>query len=217
MEGPYRVLEVKNIKAEVWKAGIRLMVNVNQVRIYRLRKCDEMQIRTGSSDSKGLCDGSSSFDRVQGRSSELQYGRKKGSDVKRELEEKGLSFKNEQGVRHANKTNKRGPLISSIPSSWSEKSRRIKRIKDKILRYKRSREYESSGPERKIRKGSISKRNKRNFSSNDSNVLPICSKKRRTQEKLAVSVNKYNLRPTGGREVESRSAMETKAQQRGPS
>ncbi|GFW98288.1 uncharacterized protein TNCV_1091661 [Trichonephila clavipes] len=69
--------------------------------------------------------------------------------------------------------------------------------------YKRSRESGWSEPERKIRKGSISKWNKRNLSSNDSNVLPICSKKRRTQDKVAVKTNQYNLRPRNGKEVES--------------
>ncbi|GFX65795.1 uncharacterized protein TNCV_2043281 [Trichonephila clavipes] len=82
--------------------------------------------------------------------------------------------------------------------------------------YKRSRESGSSGPERKIRKRSISKRNKRNLSSKDSNVLPICSKKRRTQDKVAVKTNQYNLRPRGGREVESQPAVERKTQQGGP-
>ncbi|GFV12894.1 uncharacterized protein TNCV_2773921 [Trichonephila clavipes] len=102
-----------------------------------------------------------------------------------------------------------------MPSPWSENSRRIKKIKNEILGFKRSRESGSCGPERKIRKGSISKRNIRNLSSNDSNVLPICSKKHRTQDKVAVSMNKYNLRPRGGREVESRPAMEMKIQQGG--
>ncbi|GFU40084.1 hypothetical protein TNCV_5016111 [Trichonephila clavipes] len=41
--------------------------------------------------------------------------KKKESEVKRELEEKGLSFRNNQGEKHKNKTNKRGPLIRSIP------------------------------------------------------------------------------------------------------
>ncbi|GFW79703.1 uncharacterized protein TNCV_4361291 [Trichonephila clavipes] len=85
-----------------------------------------------------------------------------------------------------------------------------------MLGYKRSRESGSSGPERTIRKCSISKRNKRNLSSNDSNVLPIFSKKRRTQEKVAVSVNRYNLTPRGGKEVEFRPAIERKTQQGGP-
>ncbi|GFX36202.1 low-density lipoprotein receptor-related protein 2 [Trichonephila clavipes] len=54
------------------------------------------------------------------------------------------------------------------------------------------------------------------LSSNDSNVLPICSKKRRTQDKVEVSVSRYNLRPRGEREVESRPAIERKTQQGGP-
>ncbi|GFT19609.1 uncharacterized protein TNCV_2534841 [Trichonephila clavipes] len=62
-----------------------------KVRIYRHRKCDEMEIRTGSSDNGSLRDESSGFDRVQRRSNESQDGKKKGSEVKRELEEKGLS------------------------------------------------------------------------------------------------------------------------------
>ncbi|GFT08642.1 uncharacterized protein TNCV_662131 [Trichonephila clavipes] len=49
-EGPYRVLEVKNNNIVMWSSGKRLTVNVDQVRIYRHRKCDEMEIRTGSSD-----------------------------------------------------------------------------------------------------------------------------------------------------------------------
>ncbi|GFT81158.1 retrovirus-related Pol polyprotein from transposon 17.6 [Trichonephila clavipes] len=48
-EGPYRVLDVKNNNVVVWKAGKRLSINVDQVRIYRHRKCDETEIGTGSS------------------------------------------------------------------------------------------------------------------------------------------------------------------------
>ncbi|GFV42564.1 uncharacterized protein TNCV_3718971 [Trichonephila clavipes] len=59
-------------------------------------KCDETEIGTGSSDNGSLRDESSGFDRVQRRSNESQDGKKKGSEVKRELEEKGLSFKNDQ-------------------------------------------------------------------------------------------------------------------------
>ncbi|GFU40728.1 uncharacterized protein TNCV_3230891 [Trichonephila clavipes] len=125
-EGPYRVLDVKNNNVVIWKAGKRLMINVDQVRIYRHRKCDETEIRTGSSNKGNLRDESSGFDRVQRRSNELRDGKKKGSEVKRELEEKGLSFRNNQGEKHTNKTNKRGPLIRSIPSSWSEKERKPK-------------------------------------------------------------------------------------------
>ncbi|GFU84679.1 uncharacterized protein TNCV_3782051 [Trichonephila clavipes] len=87
----------------------------DQVRIYPHRKCDETEIGTGSSDKGSLCDESSGFDKVQRRSNESRDGKKKGSEVKRELEEKGLSFRNNQGEKHKNKTNKRGPLIRSIP------------------------------------------------------------------------------------------------------
>ncbi|GFS66595.1 uncharacterized protein TNCV_228861 [Trichonephila clavipes] len=139
-----------------------------------------------------------------------------GSDVKRELEKKGLSFKNDEGERYTNKTYKRGPLIRSLPSSWSEQSRRIKRSKKEIIGNKRSRESGSSGTERKIRKGPIQRMNKRTPSSNDTNVLPKYSRKRRTQEKVAAGMSRYNLRPRGGREVESQPPMEKKTQQREP-
>ncbi|GFW42877.1 uncharacterized protein TNCV_734101 [Trichonephila clavipes] len=139
-EGPYRVLDVKNNNVVIWKAGKRLTINVDQVRIYRHRKCDEKEIGTGSSDNGSLRHESSGFDRVQRRSNESQDGKKKGSEVKRELEGKGLSFRNNQGEKHTNKTNKRGPLIRSIPSSWSEKGRMIKKDVLPRLRKKNRRE-----------------------------------------------------------------------------
>ncbi|GFY08427.1 uncharacterized protein TNCV_1358321 [Trichonephila clavipes] len=85
---------------------------VSRVRSYRHRKCDETEIGIGSSDNGSMRDESSGFDRVQCRSNDSRDGKKKGSEVKRELEEKGLSFRNNQGEKHTNKTNKRGPLIS---------------------------------------------------------------------------------------------------------
>ncbi|GFS56972.1 retrovirus-related Pol polyprotein from transposon 17.6 [Trichonephila clavipes] len=95
-EGPYRVLDVKNNNVVIWKAGKRLTINVDQVRIYRHRKCDETEIGTSSSENGNLRDESSGFDRVQRRSNESRDGKKKGSEVKRELEGKGLSFRNNQ-------------------------------------------------------------------------------------------------------------------------
>ncbi|GFX70272.1 uncharacterized protein TNCV_4617091 [Trichonephila clavipes] len=142
-EGPYRVLDVKNNNVVIWKAGKRLTINVDQVRIYRHRKCDETEIGTGSSDNGSLRDKSSGFDKVQRRSNDSRDGKKKGSELKRELEEKGLSFRNDQGENHTNKTNKRGPLIRSILSSWSEKGRMIKKSKKERLGYKRSNESRS--------------------------------------------------------------------------
>ncbi|GFX18427.1 uncharacterized protein TNCV_4307271 [Trichonephila clavipes] len=186
-----------------------------RVRIYLHRKFDETEIGTGGSDNGSLRDESSGFDRVQRRSKESQDGKKKGSKVKRELEGKGLSFKNDQSEKHTNKTNKRGPLIRSIPSSWSEKSRRIKRSKNEVLGYKRSRESGSSGPNRKFRKNSIYRVTKRALSSNDS-VLQKYSWKSPKKDTVAVNTNQCNLRPRGGREVESRPAIERKTQQGGP-
>ncbi|GFX77721.1 uncharacterized protein TNCV_1106381 [Trichonephila clavipes] len=98
------------------------------VRIYRHRKCDETEIGTGSSDNGSLRDESSGFDRVQRRSKELQDGKKKGSEVKRELEEKGLSFKNDQGPERKvqNIVNKRN-LLSNDTNSVSPKNRKKSR------------------------------------------------------------------------------------------
>ncbi|GFS66681.1 uncharacterized protein TNCV_229401 [Trichonephila clavipes] len=82
-EGPYRVLDVKNNNVVIWKTGKRLTINVDQVRIYRHRKCDETDIGTGSSDNGSLRDESSGFDRVQRRSNDSRDGKKKGSEVRR--------------------------------------------------------------------------------------------------------------------------------------
>ncbi|GFW32615.1 uncharacterized protein TNCV_3678631 [Trichonephila clavipes] len=106
------------------ESGKKLTINVDQVRMHRHRKCDETEIGTGSLDNSNLRDESSGFDRVQRRSNESRDSKKIGSEVKRELEEKGLSFRNNQGEKHTNKTNKRGPLIRLIPSSSSEKDRK---------------------------------------------------------------------------------------------
>ncbi|GFS78242.1 uncharacterized protein TNCV_3172021 [Trichonephila clavipes] len=66
---PYRVLDVNN-NVVIWKAGKRLTINVDQVRIYRHRKCDETEIGTGSPDNGSLRDESSGFDRGQRRSND---------------------------------------------------------------------------------------------------------------------------------------------------
>ncbi|GFW88988.1 uncharacterized protein TNCV_2684221 [Trichonephila clavipes] len=216
-EGSYRVLDVKNNSVVIWKSGKRLTNNADQVRIYRHRKCDETEIGTGSSDNGSLRDESSGFDRVQRRSNESRDGKKKGSEVKRELEEKGLSFRNDQGEKRTNKTNKCGPLIRSIPSSWSEKGRMIKKSKNERLGYKRSNESRSGGPERKVQKGSEHRVNKRNLSSNDINsVLPKYRKKSRREETVVPTTSGYNLRPRNGKGVESRPTIERKTQQGGP-
>ncbi|GFW27373.1 uncharacterized protein TNCV_590681 [Trichonephila clavipes] len=180
-EGPYRVLDLH--KGFLWKAGKRLTINVDQVRIYRHRKCDETEIGTGSSRIT-----------VVYAMNRVVLAECNGDQMSRKMVKR-------KGRR-------------SIPSSWSEKSR-IKRSKNEIIGYKRSRESGSSGPDRKLRKSSDYRVPKRVLSSNDS-VFQKCSRKRPKQDKVAVSTNRYNLRLRGGREVESRSAMERKTQQGGP-
>ncbi|GFX69473.1 uncharacterized protein TNCV_380421 [Trichonephila clavipes] len=80
-EGPYRVLEVKHNNLGVWRAGKRLKVNVDQVRLYHQRKSDENEIRAGSSDNNGSKCKSSSFEGVRPRSNMSQYSR--NNDEKR--------------------------------------------------------------------------------------------------------------------------------------
>ncbi|GFV40553.1 retrovirus-related Pol polyprotein from transposon opus [Trichonephila clavipes] len=179
---PYRVLDVKNNNVVIWKAGKRLTINVDQVRIYRHRKCDETEIGTGSPDNGSLRDESSGFDRVQRRSNDSRDGKKQGQ--------------------------------KSIPSSWSEKDRVIKRGKKKRLPCKRSHESRSGGPERKVQKGSEHRVNKRALSSNDTNNdLPKYRKKSRREETVTPTTSGYNLRPRIGKREKSRPTIERKAQQ----
>ncbi|GFX81048.1 uncharacterized protein TNCV_1910411 [Trichonephila clavipes] len=183
-KGPYRVLDVKNNNVVIWKEGNRLTINVDQVRIYRHRKCDETEIGTGSSDNGSLRDESSGFDRVQRRSIRREMVKRKGQ--------------------------------KSIPSSWSEKDRTIKKSKNERLAYKRSHESRSGGPER-VQKGSEHRVNKRNLSSNDTNSdLPKYRKKSRREETVAPTTSGYNLRPRIGKREESRPTIERKTQQGRP-
>ncbi|GFS83220.1 uncharacterized protein TNCV_599831 [Trichonephila clavipes] len=188
------------------------------VRIYRHRKCDETEIGTGNSDNGSLHDESSGFDRGQRRSKDTRDGKKKGSEVKRELEEKGLSFRNNQGKKHTNETNKRRPPIRSIPSSWSEKDRMIKRGKKERLPYKRSHESRSGGPERKVQKESEHRVKKRALPSNyrTNHNLTKFRKKSRREEPVTPTTSGYNFRPLIGKREESRPTIERKAQQGGP-
>ncbi|GFV31467.1 uncharacterized protein TNCV_3462731 [Trichonephila clavipes] len=104
----------------------------------------------------------------------------------------------------------------SIPSSWSEKSRMIKRSKNERLGYKRSHESLSrlGGPERMIQKGLKHRVPKRALSSNyrTNYNLP----KFRKKEKVTPTTSGYNLRPRNGKRVESRPTIERKKQQGGP-
>ncbi|GFX55652.1 uncharacterized protein TNCV_269401 [Trichonephila clavipes] len=158
------------------------------------QQVQQTEIGTGNSDNGSLRDESSGFERVQRRSNDSRDGKKKGSEVKRQLEEKGLSFRNNQGEKHINETNKRRPLIRSIPSSWS------------------------GGPERKVQKGSEHRVNKRALSSNyrTNHSLTKFRKKSRREETVTSTTSGYNLRPRIGKRKESRPTIERKTQQGGP-
>ncbi|GFX19656.1 uncharacterized protein TNCV_2075641 [Trichonephila clavipes] len=64
-EGPYRVLEIKRSNLVIWRAGKRLTVNVDQVKLYHHRKSVEKEIRTSSFDSNSSRYKSSNFEGVQ--------------------------------------------------------------------------------------------------------------------------------------------------------
>ncbi|GFY01027.1 uncharacterized protein TNCV_1364321 [Trichonephila clavipes] len=98
----------------------------------------------------------------------------------------------------------------SIPSSWSEKDRSIKRGKKERLPYKRSHESRSGGPERKVQKGAEHRVNKRVLSSNyrTNHNLTKFRKKSRKEETLTPTTSGYNLRPRIGKE--SRPTIERK-------
>ncbi|GFX28899.1 uncharacterized protein TNCV_4251381 [Trichonephila clavipes] len=80
-----------------------------------------------------------------------------------------------------------------------------------------SNESRDGGPERKVQKGSEHRVNKRNLSSNDSNImLPKFRKKSRREETVTPTTSGYNLRPRIGKRKESRLTIERKTQQGGP-
>ncbi|GFX78992.1 uncharacterized protein TNCV_3912801 [Trichonephila clavipes] len=120
--GPYRVLDVKNNNVVIWKAGKRLTINVDQVRIYRHRKCDETEIGTGSQDNGSLRDESSGLDRVQRRSNDSRDGKKKGSETET------IERKAQQGGPVRSRKGREGndsPYIEERTRSSNKNARRI--------------------------------------------------------------------------------------------
>ncbi|GFW67855.1 uncharacterized protein TNCV_3871861 [Trichonephila clavipes] len=178
-EYPYRVLEVKHNNLVVWRAGKRLTVNVDQVRLYHQRKSDENEIRDGSSDS--------SFKSVRPISNESQYSRNNGPGERREVWEKGIDFKGNQSERHTSIASKRGPLITSSPSAWTEPSSVERKLWDTRGRSTLDLEDQRGNKERK----------------------------RVKREETAVpGTRRYNLRPRVER-VESRPSSEKRTHQTG--
>ncbi|GFX80327.1 uncharacterized protein TNCV_3930801 [Trichonephila clavipes] len=194
-EGPHRVLEFKNNNVVIWKEGKGLTVNVDQVRIYRHRKCDKMEIRTGSSDSNSSRHKSSSFESVQWSSNESQY---------------------DQDEKPTGRTDKRGPLIRSPPGSWSEHSRKLKISRKETIGYTRWRDSGSGGPESKQRKRQNHHGEKRQLTLTSNSELQGPRKKYGRDEIVMPSTSGYNLKPRRGTKMKSRPTIEMRAQQGGP-
>ncbi|GFW46545.1 uncharacterized protein TNCV_1936151 [Trichonephila clavipes] len=124
-------------------------------------------------------------------------------------------LKNDQ-ERHTSIASNRRPLVRPPPGSWSEPNRKVKRGRKETLAYKRSFKCGSGGPERKNRKGTGHKVDKRTLSLNNSNDLTQFRKIFRTEETIMSSTSGYNLRPRGGAKVKSRPANVKRTQQEGP-
>ncbi|GFX76148.1 retrovirus-related Pol polyprotein from transposon 17.6 [Trichonephila clavipes] len=159
-EGPYRVLDVKNNNVVIWKAGKRLTINVDQVRIYRHRKCDETEKGTGSSDNGSLRDKSSGFDRGQRRSNDSRDGKKKGSGGPERKFQKGSehrvpkralssNYRTNHGLTKFRKKSRREETVTPITSGYNLRPRIGKREE---IRTTIERKTQQGGPVRS-RKG----------------------------------------------------------------
>ncbi|GFT65141.1 uncharacterized protein TNCV_698351 [Trichonephila clavipes] len=127
-----------------------------------------------------------------------------------------VQIKKDHDDRHRGTANKRGPLISSPPGSWSEPNRKLKMGRKETLAYKRSLDSGSGGPERKIRKSIGRRVDKRTLSSNNNNDLPQFRWRVRTGETVIPNTSGYNLRPRRGAKVKSRPTNEKRTQQGEP-
>ncbi|GFX56923.1 uncharacterized protein TNCV_3566951 [Trichonephila clavipes] len=150
---------------------------------------------------------------VIGKCDETKIGT--GNSDNGSLHDESSSF--DRGQRRSNDS-RDGKKKGSIPSSWSEKDRMIKRGKKERLPYKRSHESRSGGPERKVQKGSEHRVPKRALSSNNRTNynLPKFRKKSRKEETVTPTTSGYNLRPRNRTRKESRPTIESKTQRGGP-
>ncbi|GFS52440.1 uncharacterized protein TNCV_4851271 [Trichonephila clavipes] len=133
-EGTYRVLDVKNNNVVIWKAGKRLTINVDQVRIYRQRKCDETEIGTGSPDNGSLRDESSGFDRVQGykRANESRLGEperkvQKGSEHRVPKRALSSNYRTNHSLTKFRKKSRREDTVTPTTSGYNLRPRIGKR------------------------------------------------------------------------------------------
>ncbi|GFX13917.1 uncharacterized protein TNCV_3422281 [Trichonephila clavipes] len=78
---------------------VRKKANVDQVRKYLHRKCDEMEIRTGSSDSNSFRHKSSSYESVQRRSNESQCEKKGRTEETVMPSTRGYNLRRRKGTK----------------------------------------------------------------------------------------------------------------------
>ncbi|GFT15705.1 uncharacterized protein TNCV_4986131 [Trichonephila clavipes] len=135
----------RNNNLEVWKAGKRVTVNIDQVRLYHQRENDENEIRVGNSDNSGSRYQASSFEGVRLTSNWSQNSKNSGSGERREVKGKVTGLKEDKGEGRTSVTNKRRPLIESSNESLTQGNR----IRKEVIGYKRSINSRSGRPERK--------------------------------------------------------------------
>ncbi|GFY07106.1 hypothetical protein TNCV_4903481 [Trichonephila clavipes] len=97
------------------KSGRNIMIDGGKM--FRLRKSDEMEIRTSSPDNKKSSYKSINFEGMQPRSNSSLYSRMIGSGERRELEEKGTGLLRRIRERHTSIASNRRPLVRSSPGS----------------------------------------------------------------------------------------------------
>ncbi|GFX20126.1 uncharacterized protein TNCV_1436861 [Trichonephila clavipes] len=155
----------------IWKAGKRLTINVDQVRIYRHSKCDKTEIGTGSSDNDSLRDESSGFDRVQ----------------RRQMSRKMVGRTRKEGSEHrVNKRNLSSKITNSVLPKYRKKSRKEEMVAPTTSGYnlrprKGKREESRLTIERKTQQGGPV-RSRKGRGRNDS---PYIEERRRSSNKNA--------------------------------
>ncbi|GFY32443.1 uncharacterized protein TNCV_3559511 [Trichonephila clavipes] len=180
------------------------------------KKSDVMEIRTGSSNSNSSRHKSSTFESVQRRSSESQYGRKKKSGVKRELEEKGIRFLRTINVRDTQVRPICADHLSDYHLALGQNPVESSKLAGKRLLGIKDRLTLGLEDQRGSRGGANASGGKRQFSLTSNNELQCPRKKTRGDEIVMPSTSGYNLRPRRGAKVESRPTNEMTTQQGGP-
>ncbi|GFX98732.1 uncharacterized protein TNCV_1503101 [Trichonephila clavipes] len=219
-EGRYKVLELKNNNVVIWRSGKRLTVNVDQVRIYRHRKSDDMEIRTATrgllaTDHVILNHGQVTWTTPELAPPLLTTTPHQREDVsaldrfnvhrcptRRVFSGTGIELMTCLPWLDTLTTG----LPQPLPGSWTEPCRKLKMSRKETIVYKRSRDSGSGGPEKKQRKRQKNQFEKDTLISSSESQGP--RKKYRGDEIAMPSTSGYNLRPKRGAKVEPRPIIE---------